>query len=60
MLSKNVNLEVNKVFIKKPNANPNAADYPFVVPTQQDDTKPEEKIKLSEVGLYPTKSPDWL
>ena len=47
------NLLAEKVFIKKPNANPNAADYPFVVPTQQDDTKPEEKIKLSEVGLYP-------
>ena len=39
------------VFIKKANANPNAADYPFVVPTQEDDTKPEEKIKLSEIGL---------
>ena len=46
------NLLAEKVFIKKPNANPNAADYPFVVPTQQDDTKPEEKIKLSEIGLY--------
>lgn len=44
-------LLADKVFIKKANANPNAADYPFVVPTQEDDTKPEEKIKLSEIGL---------
>lgn len=44
-------LLANKVFIKKPNANPNAADYPFVVPTQEDDTKPEEKINLSQIGL---------
>ncbi|MDU5263225.1 MAG: penicillin-binding transpeptidase domain-containing protein, partial [Clostridium celatum] len=44
-------LLADKVFIKKPNANPNAADYPFVVPTEEDDTKPEEKIKLSQIGL---------
>lgn len=44
-------LIANKVFIKKPNANPNADDYPFVVPTQEDDTKPEEKINLSQIGL---------
>ena len=44
-------LLADKVFIKKANANPNAADYPFVVPTQEDDTKPEEKINLSEIGL---------
>ena len=44
-------LLADKVFIKKPNANPNAADYPFVVPTQEDDTKPEEKINLSQIGL---------
>ena len=40
----------NKVFIKKPNANPNADDYPFVVPTAKDNTKPEERIKLSQIG----------
>lgn len=45
------NLLAEKVFIKKPNANPNADDYPFVVPTEGDDTKPEETIKLSQVGL---------
>lgn len=45
------NLLAEKVFIKKPNANPNADDYPFVVPTEEDDTKPEEKINLSQVGL---------
>ena len=45
------NLLAEKVFIKKPNANPNAADYPFVVPTEEDDTKPEEIINLSQVGL---------
>ncbi|MEN8078933.1 transglycosylase domain-containing protein [Clostridioides difficile] len=45
------NLLVEKVFIKKPNANPNADDYPFVVPTEEDDTKPEEIINLSQVGL---------
>ena len=44
-------LLADKVFIKKPNANPNAADYPFVVPTEEDDTKPEEKINLSQIGL---------
>ncbi|WP_195987608.1 transglycosylase domain-containing protein [Clostridium sp. D53t1_180928_C8] len=44
-------LLANKVFIKKSNANPNADDYPFVVPTEQDDTKPEEKISLSQIGL---------
>ena len=44
-------LIANKVFIKKPNANPNADDYPFVVPTQEDDSKPEEKINLSQIGL---------
>ena len=44
-------LLADKVFIKKPNANPNAADYPFVVPTEKDDTKPEEKINLSQIGL---------
>ena len=44
-------LRANKVFIKKSNANPNAADYPFVVPTAEDDTKPEEKISLSQIGL---------
>ena len=41
----------DKVFINKPNANPNADDYPFVVPTREDDTKAEEYIKLSEIGL---------
>lgn len=45
------NLLAEKVFIKKPNANPNADDYPFVVPTEEDDTKPEEIINLSQVGL---------
>lgn len=45
------NLLAEKVFIKKANANPNAADYAFVVPTEEDDTKPEETIKLSQVGL---------
>ena len=44
-------LRANKVFIKKSNANPNADDYPFVVPTAEDDTKPEEKISLSQIGL---------
>ena len=44
-------LLADKVFIKKPNANPNAADYPFVVPKEKDDTKPEEKINLSQIGL---------
>lgn len=44
-------LLVNKVFIKKPNANPNADDYPFVVPTQEDDTQAEEYIDLSQIGL---------
>ncbi len=44
-------LLADKVFIKKPNANPNAADYPFVVPTEKDDTKAEEKINLSQIGL---------
>ena len=44
-------LLADKVFIKKPNANPNADDYPFVVPTAEDDTKPEEKISLSQIGL---------
>lgn len=44
-------LLADKVFIKKANPDPNAADYPFVVPTSSDDTKPEEKIKLAEIGL---------
>lgn len=44
-------LRANKVFIKKSNANPNADDYPFVVPTAEDNTKPEEKISLSQIGL---------
>lgn len=39
-------LIVERVFIKKPNANPNASDYKYVVPTIKDDTKPEpEKPK---------------
>ena len=38
-------LLADKVFIKKPNANP------FVVPKEKDDTKPEEKINLSQIGL---------
>lgn len=44
-------LLADRVFIKKPNANPNAADYPFVVPKGEDDTNPEEKINLSQIGL---------
>ena len=40
-----------KVFIKKENASKDAADFPYVVPTEKDDTKPEEKIKLSQIGL---------
>lgn len=40
-----------RVFIKKENASKSAADYPYVVPTEKDDTKPEEKIKLSQIGL---------
>lgn len=32
-----------RVFIKKPNANPAAADYKYVLPTAQDDSKPEEE-----------------
>lgn len=40
-----------KVFIKKENASKDAADYPYIVPTEKDDTKPEEKIKLSQIGL---------
>ena len=40
-----------RVFIKKENASQDAADYPYVVPTEKDDTKPEEKIKLSQIGL---------
>lgn len=40
-----------KVFIKKENPSKEAADYPYVVPTEKDDTKPEEKIKLSQIGL---------
>lgn len=41
----------DRVFIKKPNANPNADDYPFVVPTTEDTTKNQNYIKLSEIGL---------
>jgi penicillin-binding protein 1A len=44
-------LIVEKVFIKKENPSKDAADYPYVVPTEKDDTKPEEKIKLSQIGL---------
>lgn len=44
-------LLANKVFIKKPNANPNADDYPFVVPKKEDNTKAEEKINLFQIGL---------
>ena len=40
-----------KVFIKKENASKDAADFPYVIPTEKDDTKPEEKIKLSQIGL---------
>lgn len=45
------NLLEEKVFIKKENASKYAADFPYVVPTEKDDTKPEEKIKLSQIGL---------
>lgn len=45
------NLVEEKVFIKKENASKYAADFPYVVPTEKDDTKPEEKIKLSQIGL---------
>lgn len=40
-----------RVFIKKQHASEYAADYPYVVPTERDNTKPEEKIKLSQIGL---------
>lgn len=41
----------SRVFIKKPNASSAAADYAYVVPASVDDTKEEEKIKLSQIGL---------
>lgn len=40
-----------RVFIKKPYASSAAADYRYVVPTEVDETKEEEKITLAEVGL---------
>ena len=40
-----------RVFIKKENPSKEAADYPYIVPTEKDDTKAEEKIKLSQIGL---------
>ena len=40
-----------RVFIKKANASSSAADYKYVVPTEIDDTKAEEKINLSQIGL---------
>ena len=45
------NLVVDKVFIKKPNAYSGAADYKYVLPTEEDDTKVAEKINLSQIGL---------
>lgn len=45
------NLLAEKIFIKKPHANPNAADFPFVVPTEEDDTKPVEIINIFQIGL---------
>lgn len=47
-------LVVEKVFIKKFNANKNAADYKYVLPTEKDDTKeaPKEEIfSLTELGI---------
>ena len=40
-----------RVFIKKENASEKAADFKYVVPTEKDDTKPAEKINLSQIGL---------
>lgn len=45
-------LIVDRVFIKKDNASVDAADFPYVVPTQKDDTRAEEKINLSDIGLH--------
>lgn len=47
-------LVVERVFIKKFNANPNAADYKYVLPTEKDDTKAvvkEESFSLSSLGI---------
>lgn len=41
----------SRVFIKKANASSAAADYNYIVPTTVDDTKEEEKVKLSQIGL---------
>lgn len=43
-----------RVFIKKANASPNAADYKYVLPTEKDDTKAapkDEEFKLSDLGI---------
>lgn len=47
-------LVVERVFIKKFNANPSAADYKYVLPTEKDDTKAvvkEESFSLSALGI---------
>lgn len=40
-----------RVFIKKPYASSAAADYNYVVPTEVDNTREEEKVNLSQIGL---------
>lgn len=48
------NLIEDRVFIKKPNPSPSAADYKYVLPTEKDDTKhvpKDEEFKLSDLGI---------
>ncbi|WP_300384030.1 transglycosylase domain-containing protein [Clostridium sp.] len=48
------NLIEERVFIKKFNANSNAADFKYVLPTEKDDTKEvvkEETFSLSDLGI---------